>query len=70
MNNNVCKAGRQGAARDVVMLKHREAVRDLLWPTFSTTFMPCVAHTPPLMLSRPWRVPSDVAGGEQRKLHD
>lgn len=38
-----------------------EKREDLLCPTFSTTFMPWVAHTPPLMLSRPCRVPSDVA---------
>lgn len=30
--------------------------------------MPCVAHTPPRMLSRLWRVPSDVAGGMKKKI--
>lgn len=27
--------------------------------------MPCVTHTPPLMLSKLWRVPSDVAAGKE-----
>lgn len=39
-----------------------------LCPTFSTTFMPCVAQTPPLMLSSPWRVPSDVAVREKKRF--
>lgn len=38
-----------------------------LCPTRRRTFMPLVRHTPPCKLSRPSRVPSDVAGREESK---
>ena len=46
--DSIAKTTHGGAVCEI-----KERCEDLLCPTFRTTFMPCVAHTPPLMLSSP-----------------